>query len=99
MIDGATIVADHFDLYICKNYRILYDREPHEVPRLMTIGLERAGVPGDRIERIEDEDAAVAHALEISRPGDLVVLVVGKGARDLGRRVQQFALRRAGKGS
>ena len=99
VIDGATIVADHFDLYICKNYRILYDREPHEVPRLMTIGLERAGVPGDRIERIEDEDAAVAHALEISRPGDLVVLVVGKGARDLGRRVQQFALRRAGKGS
>jgi len=91
VVDGAAGVAGHFDLYICKNYRIRYGREPHEVPELMTKGLERAGVPGSRIVRIEDEDAAVAHALEISRPGDLVVLVVGKGFEDLGRRVQRFA--------
>jgi cyanophycin synthetase len=96
VIDGVAEIAGHFDLYVCKNYRIRYGREPHEVPRLLQVGLERAGVAAARIVRIEDEDEAIAHALEISRPGDLIVLVVGKGFRDLGRQVQRFARERAG---
>jgi UDP-N-acetylmuramyl tripeptide synthase len=98
VVDGVAAIAGHFDRYICKNYRITHGREPHEVPELLRRGLLRAGVPDERITmRAEVEDDAVAYALESAGPGDLVVLVVGKGFRDFIGQVERFiAARRAG---
>lgn len=82
VIEGAAAVAGRFDHYICKSYRILYGREPHEVPELLRKGLIRAGVQAERITMIGDEDRAIAHALASAGPGDLVVLAVGKHFRE-----------------
>lgn len=92
---GAAEVAGHFDLYICKNYRILYGREPHEVPELLRAGLEDSGVDPGSIIRIPDEKEAVRRSLAMGRPGDLVVLVVGKDFRELSRLVGSIAGGRA----
>jgi len=95
--EGVGGVAGRFDHYICKNYGIRYGREPHEVPELLRSGLERVGVSGEQITLIEDERTALAHTLEMSRPGDLVVLIVGKDFRELGRMVETFLNQRGGR--
>ncbi len=97
VVDGVAAIAGHFDRYICKNYQITHGREPHEVPELLRQGLPRAGVPDDRIMmRAEVEDDAVAYALESGGPGDLVVLVVGKGFRDFIGQIERFIAARRG---
>lgn len=96
VLDGVAGVAGRFDHYVCKNYRIRYGREPHEVPQLLRSGLRRGGVPDERITLIEDEDEAILQTLHMARPGDLVVLVVGKEFREQGRMVEEFVARRGG---
>ena len=93
VMEGMAGLAGRFDHYVCKNYRIRYGREPHEVPELLRAGLEREGVPVDRITMMEDEDEAIAHTLDMARPGDLVVLVVGE-VREQGRMVEAFVAQR-----
>src|SRR3954453_6082469 len=49
-------------------------REPGEIIALLTEGAIAAGFAPRAIDRILDEDDAVAHCLRIARRGDLVVL-------------------------
>lgn len=93
---GMGKVAGHFDHFVCKNYRIDYGREPHELPRLLLAALEQAGVPPQSVTRIEDEDEAIAYTLDMARPGDLIVLVVGKYYRETIQRVERFIETRRG---
>ena len=53
-------------------------REAGEVLRLMQDGAREAGCPAHRMAALLDEEEAVAHSLEVARPGDLVVLLPTK---------------------
>lgn len=86
----AAAAAGHFDIYICKNFGLLYDRQPEENPRLLKEGLLRAGVKPEQIICILDEFEAFDHALDMGRPGDLVVLIGGKRRQELWDRVLAF---------
>lgn len=78
----AVQAAGHFDHYICKNFTLLYDRAPHEVPTLLQEGLLSAGVAPERITVIEDELEAVQKTLEMAREDDLLVILSGKVQRE-----------------
>ena len=77
IVSAAGSLAGHFDHYVCRNFRYLRKRQPHEVPALMKSGLLAAGVGESAISIVENFDAAVHHALDVAQPGDLVVLLVG----------------------
>ncbi len=66
-----------FDHVIIKEMpTMLRGRQAYDVPRVLADELAGLGVPGERIEIIEGETAAVRRALEWSRDGDLLVLPV-----------------------
>jgi cyanophycin synthetase len=50
-------------------------RAPGEVARLIAEGLQAGGLGADRREEIHPEPQAVARAVEIMRPGDVVVIL------------------------
>ncbi len=66
--------AGHFDHYICRRDDRLRGRESDEVPMLLREALLAAGVPGEQISIIPDEETAVAHSLTMARPGDLLLI-------------------------
>jgi cyanophycin synthetase len=70
-------VADEVYLYEDAHYR--RGRSPGEITTLLTRGLEHAGMPGERINVLPAEDAAVAKALEAARPGDIVLVMTAHG--------------------
>jgi cyanophycin synthetase len=72
--DMGRAAAGPFDRYVCSSNRDLRGRAPHEVPTLLTEGLLQAGVDGQAISRIENEDDAVVAILSMARAGDLVLL-------------------------
>lgn len=76
--ETAAAAAGSFDHYICKNFSLMYDREPTESPRLLREGLISAGVESAAITCIEDQSEAIDAALDMGRPGDLVVIIGGK---------------------
>lgn len=82
IVAAAGELAGHFDEYICRNFRNLRMREPHEVPALLRQGLLDSGVDPGSVHVEPDAGAAVDHALGMSRPGDLVVLLVGSSEFD-----------------
>lgn len=82
--------AGHFDAYICKNFGLLYDRQPHEGPQLLREGLIRGGVDPQHIQCVYDEFEAFGQALNMGRAGDLVVLIGGKRRQALWERVMAF---------
>jgi cyanophycin synthetase len=70
----AEAVAGKFDHYICRRDDGLRGRDGDEVPRIMAKALQAAGVGGDAISLIPDEQQAVDAALKMGRTGDLVLV-------------------------
>ncbi|MEI8296792.1 MAG: cyanophycin synthetase [Pseudomonadota bacterium] len=70
----ANAVAGRFDHYICRRDDSLRDRAPDEVPRIQAKALRAAGVPDAAISIIPDEQEAIAAALEMGQPGDLLLV-------------------------
>lgn len=70
----ARTTAGHFDHYICRRDDGLRGRQPTEVPEMLRDELLAAGVPGERIDVVPEEAAAVDHALRMARPGDLLLI-------------------------
>ena len=74
LIAIANAVAGRFDHYICRRDDSLRDRAPDEVPRLQATALRAAGVPESAISIIPDEQEAIAAALSMGQPGDLLLI-------------------------
>jgi len=70
----ARIAAPHFEHFVCKRDDHLRGRGPNEIPTMLRETLLASGVAEDRIEVVPDEQEAVAHALTLARPGDLLVV-------------------------
>ncbi len=70
----ANAVAGRFDHYICRRDDSLRNRTADEVPRIQAAALRAAGVPESAISIIPDEEEAIAAALEMGRPGDLLLV-------------------------
>jgi cyanophycin synthetase len=70
----ARAVAGRFDHYICRRDDNLRDRKPDEVPRIQAAALRAAGVREDAISVIPDEQEAIAAALNMGQPGDLLLI-------------------------
>jgi cyanophycin synthetase len=70
----ADAVAGRFDHYICRRDDSLRDRAPDEVPRLQAAQLQSRGVPASAISIIPDEQEAIDAALDMGRPGDLLLI-------------------------
>lgn len=70
----AAAVAGRFDHYVCRRDDGLRGRDGDEVPRIIAKALQAAGVDGDDISIIPDEQQAVDAALRMALPGDLVLV-------------------------
>ncbi|MGG6462146.1 cyanophycin synthetase [Solilutibacter silvestris] len=70
----AAAVAGRFDHYVCRRDDGLRGRDGDEVPRIIAKALQAAGVDGDAISIIPDEQQAVDAALRMALPGDLVLV-------------------------
>jgi cyanophycin synthetase len=70
----ARIVAGNFDHYICRRDDNLRGRGPEEVPQILARVLHSEGVPEEAISIIPEEEKAVAAALEMAAPGDLLLI-------------------------
>jgi cyanophycin synthetase len=66
--------AGHFDHYICRRDDGLRGRKSDEVPRMLRSALLEEGVPAQKVETIPDEQEAVTAALQMARPGDLLLV-------------------------
>jgi cyanophycin synthetase len=73
--DIAAIAAGHFDHFICRRDDNLRGRGDDEVAVMLKNTLLEKGVSADHIELIPDEQEATARALEIARPGDLLLVL------------------------
>ena len=74
LIAIAQAVAGRFDHYICRRDDSLRDRTHDEVPRLQAKALRAAGVAEAAISIIPDEEEAIAAALAMGQPGDLLLI-------------------------
>lgn len=74
IVEAASIVAGHFDHYICRRDDGLRGRAPDEVPRILKDALLKNGVDEAAITVIEDEEKAVEGALNMAEPNDLVLI-------------------------
>ncbi len=74
ILEIARAAAGRFDHYICRRDDRPRGRGNDEVPRLLRDGLLASGVPADHIDLVPDEREAHEHALQLARPGDLVLL-------------------------
>ena len=70
----AQAVAGRFDHYICRRDDALRGRDGDEVPGIMSKALLAAGVPKDAVSIIPDEQEAIDAALQMGRPGDLLLV-------------------------
>jgi cyanophycin synthetase len=74
LIAIARAVVGRFDHYICRRDDALRDRKPDEVPRIQAAALRAAGVREEAISIIPDEQEAIAAALNMGQPGDLLLI-------------------------
>jgi cyanophycin synthetase len=72
--DIARAVAGRFDHYICRRDDGLRGRAPDEVPNMIAAVLREQGVREEQITIIPDEQEAIAHALGMARPSDLLLV-------------------------
>ncbi|WP_371170825.1 cyanophycin synthetase [Aliiroseovarius sp. 2305UL8-7] len=72
--DASSVVANHFDHYICKADDHRRGRGQDEVPKMLQAGLMAHGVTEDAISIIPDEVEAVDASLAMAAPGDLLVI-------------------------
>jgi cyanophycin synthetase len=70
----ANAAAGRFDHYICRRDDSLRGRDGDEVPRIIARALYAAGVPEEAVSTIPDEQEAIAAALHMARPGDLLLV-------------------------
>lgn len=70
----AQAVAGRFDHYICRRDDALRERDGDEVPRIQAKALRAAGVREEAISIIPDEQEAIAAALNMGQPGDLLLI-------------------------
>ncbi|HEX8298160.1 MAG TPA: cyanophycin synthetase, partial [Rubricoccaceae bacterium] len=70
----ARAAAPHFDAIICKQDDRRRGRDVGEIPTLLRETLIEAGLAPEAVEVVPDETEAVARALSVSRPGDLLVV-------------------------
>ncbi len=70
----AEAVAGRFDHYICRRDDGLRGRAPDEVPQMIAAVLRQRGVPDSAITIIPDEQEAIAAALRMGQPGDLLLV-------------------------
>ncbi|MGD9342036.1 MAG: cyanophycin synthetase [Chromatiales bacterium] len=70
----GTLAAGHFDHYICRSDDNPRGRDRDEVPRMLKDALLAEGVSESAIDMIADEQQATNAALEMAKPGDLVVV-------------------------
>src|SRR4030088_1072979 len=63
--------SDHF---VCRRVGNLRERAADEVPRIMAAALRAAGVREQAISLIPDEQQAIAAALDMGQPGDLLLV-------------------------
>jgi cyanophycin synthetase len=68
------LAAGNFDHYLCRADDNRRGRGHDEVPMMLRQVLIDSGVPETQIEVIPDEQACVQHALQMARPGDLVLI-------------------------
>ncbi len=71
----ARAVAGHYDHYVCCRQDDLKGRKPSEVPDMLCDTLLGEGVRRDCISVIPVETEAVAAALDMARPGDLLAIL------------------------
>ncbi len=70
----AHAVVGRFDHYICRRDDNLRARASDEVPRIQAAALRAAGVPEAAISVIPDEQEAISAALNMGKPGDLLLI-------------------------
>jgi cyanophycin synthetase len=70
----ANAVAGRFDYYICRRDDDLRGRNSDEVPNMIAAVLRERGVAAEAIEIIPDEQLAIAAALSMGRPNDLLLV-------------------------
>ncbi|MGI9233870.1 MAG: cyanophycin synthetase [Woeseiaceae bacterium] len=71
----AETAAGHFDHFICRCDDNRRGRGADEVAIMLKNKLLEAGISGDQIEVIPDEQEATLRALEFAEPGDLVLIL------------------------
>ena len=78
---GQVAAKGNFDHYICRRDDDLRGRDGDEVPRLIRDTLLAEGIAEDKVSLIADEQEAIEAALQMARPGDLVLLFADALAR------------------
>jgi cyanophycin synthetase len=73
--ETGRIVAGHFDFYICHHDSDLRGRQDLEVPHMLREALCAAGVHPEQVLVMAQEKAATQIALDMARPGDLLLLL------------------------
>jgi len=81
LVEIAGAVAGKFDHYIVRRDDALRGRDGDEVPRIIARALQDKGVPASAITTIPDEQEAIAAALKMGRPGDLLLVFADALAR------------------
>jgi cyanophycin synthetase len=81
VVDAARTLTGHFDHYICKADDNRRKRGHDEIPQMFKDEFLAQGIPDDRISVIPNEEDAVAAALEMARPGDLVIIFGDNSSR------------------
>jgi cyanophycin synthetase len=79
--DVAQIAARSFDWVICRRDDNPRGRKPDEVPRIQQEALIAAGLAPERIRIVPDEVNALHMALEMCKPGDLLLAFCDKVSR------------------
>ena len=77
----AKVAAGRFDRYIVRRDDQLRGRAPEEVPHMLRDTLIASGVSPDRIEVIPEEPTAVATALAMGQPDDLLLIFADQPVR------------------
>jgi len=74
IIEASSILAGHYDHYICKADDNRRNRKHDEVPKMLRQGLIDNGVAKENITIIADEVKAVDEALKMAQESDLVMI-------------------------
>jgi len=81
LVEIAGAVAGKFDHYIVRRDDALRGRDGDEVPRIIAKALKEKGVADAAITIIPDEQEAIAAALKMGQPGDLLLVFADALAR------------------
>jgi len=73
--ETGRVAAGHFDHYICRRDDNPRGRGDTEVPEMLRQTLLENGVQSDQISLIADEQEANVAALQMARPGDLLLIL------------------------